>query len=424
MAAHMPAGDSAHSEGSGAARPARPLFAITISRDTVSDLAIIVFFLWASTGLRPFLPGFLANERYIWLLADLVVVAWFALRPGEVLRMVRKNVILTGWGFLACLSLIWSWSGTESFYFGLQLVFTILAGFLLCTMKSRARLVQLLFLALLPTQLISFFVNYVAPNLAPGFPGGGAFSHKNVLGNMMLLQLITSMCLFLQGWRPALTGLGFLAAAFLIATSDSTSALLISIALVGGVAPIALLYRGNINLTRAALGVGTLVCVCAVLAILITGFDPVSAVLGGVGKDITLTGRTVLWEFGWNAFLEFPWHGHGYKGYWISEQTTVLLLRYVMQQDLIHFHNDFVETAVAFGVWGPLLLILGLVAAFRRALLEFLVARSLMALWAAMFVIFIVIYATAEHLLFVNHGLLQVVFVIASAARDRPKRHC
>ncbi|NJM35460.1 MAG: hypothetical protein HC850_12965 [Rhodomicrobium sp.] len=198
---------------------------------------------------------------------------------------------------------------------------------------------------------------------------------------------------------------------------------LATVMLAGGVMPIALLYRGNLNLTRAALGGGLIVLTCAYATILMTGFDPVAAVLGGVGKDATLTGRTVLWEFGWNAFMDYPLHGHGYKGYWMSQQTTVLLLRYVMQQDLIHFHNDFVETAVAFGIWGPLLLVAGLFAAFRRACLEFLYRRSVTALWSGLFVMFIITYATAENLLFVNHGFLQVVFVMASAARDRPKRH-
>jgi O-antigen ligase len=126
----------------------------------------------------------------------------------------------------------------------------------------------------------------------------------------------------------------------------------------------------------------------------------------------------VLWDFGWQAFLEQPWLGYGFRAYWESEKTTVMVLRYVMQQDLQIFHNNFVEVAVAFGISGPVLLIWGILAAFHRSSMEFLRTRSLSALWSALFVIFVVSLSFAENPLFNNHGLLQALFVMAMAARD------
>jgi exopolysaccharide production protein ExoQ len=93
-------------------------------------------------------------------------------------------------------------------------------------------------------------------------------------------------------------------------------------------------------------------------------------------------------------------------------------LRYVMQQDLQIFHNNFVEVAVAFGVWGPVLLLMGIVAAFYRTATEFLITRSLPALWSVLFLMFVVSLSLTENPLFNNHGLLQALFVIAMTARD------
>ena len=155
----------------------------------------------------------LAGERYLWLLADPIVLCWFLLFPGQVLAYARRNKILICWALLACLSAIWSLKAELSLYYGLQLFFTILMGFLLSNLQTRTQLIKLLFLALLPTQLLSFYIELAAPYLEPGFPGGGAFTHKNVLGSFMLLQIITSLCLFAQGWRPMLTAIGFLMAA-------------------------------------------------------------------------------------------------------------------------------------------------------------------------------------------------------------------
>lgn len=398
-------------------RPARPL-TIVLSWRTLTDAACVVFFLWASTALRSFLPAFFAYERYVWLLSDFMVVIWLLLRPGQVITIIRRHVILASWGILASLSMIWSWDPSQSLYFGLQLFFTILMGFYMCSMKSRTRLIQLLFLALLPAQLFSFYIDLAAPYLASGFPGGGAFTHKNVLGNMMLLQIITSLCLLLQGWRPMLTAGGFLAACALLVMSESASSLLIAVLIVGGLIPLALLYRNNVNLTRAVVGAGFVAVAAAFLLIAVTGFDPVGAVLGSVGKDSTLTGRTVLWMFGWEAFNEYPWFGHGYRGYWLTDKTTVLLLRYMMQQDLEIFHNVFIEVAVAFGIWGPILFVLGLVAGIYKVAEEFFATKSLSALWSLLFMLFIISYCFAENPLFANHGILQVLFVIAVAARD------
>jgi exopolysaccharide production protein ExoQ len=394
---------------------------IVLSKETFIGAACIVFFLWASTGLRALLPTFFAGERYIWAVADFFVVAWFLLYPGQVLAYARRNKILIWWGLLASLSMIWSLKPASSLYYGLQLLFTILMGFLLCNVQTRTRLIQLLFLALLPTQLLSFYIELAAPQLAPGFLGGGAFTHKNVLGSFMLLQIINSLCLLTLGWRPFLTGVGFLMAAVLLVMSGSASSLIIAVLITGGLLPMALLYRANVNSARTFIGLACIVIVAAAVLILGSGYDPVKAVLGSVGKDVTLTGRTVLWDFGWQAFLDRPWLGHGYRAYWESEKTTVLLLRYVMQQDLQIFHNNFVEVAVAFGVWGPVLLLMGIVAAFYRSAMEFLTTRSLPALWSVLFVMFVVSLSLTENPLFNNHGLLQALFVIAMAARDAPR---
>ncbi len=396
----------------------RSRWTIVLSKENLVAASCFAFLLGASTGLRAVLPAFFAGERYVWLLADLFVVGWVLTCPGQVLAFARRNKVLMGWGVLAFVSGIWSLKPALSFYYGLQLVFTILMGFLLCSLQPRTRLIQLLFLALLPTQLISFYVNLVAPHLAPGFPGGGAFTHKNVLGGFMLLQIINSLCLFTQGWRPLLTAIGFLMAAALLVMSGSASSLLIAVVITGGLLPVALLYRANVNFAGACIGGACLIGVVAVVLILVSGYEPVQAVLGSVGKDASLTGRTVLWDFGWNAFLQKPWFGYGFHGYWESEKSTVLLLRYVMQQDLEIFHNNFVEVAVAFGVWGPLFLLAGILGAFHRSLGEFLATKSLSALWSFLFVIFVVTLSFAENPLFNNHGFLQALFVVALAARD------
>jgi O-antigen ligase len=376
--------------------------------------------LWGSTALRPFLPPAAGNERFVWAMADGLVVLWVLMRPVQVLRVAQANLVLISWGLLACLSAMWSLAPTQSAYFGLQLLFTILAGLMLTTWTTRLHLVQMVFLALVGTQVISLIVEFAMPGLRPGFPGGGAFTHKNILGNAMTLQLITSGCLFLAGWRRLLTGGAFALAAALLVYSDSASALLTALVIVGVLLPAGAIYR--LSPRSALIGVaGALITGAVALFVLPqTDFNTVKFVLEALGKDATLTGRTDLWQFAEEAIRNYPWLGHGYRGYWESEETSKYLLRYVLQQDLWFFHNNYLEVAVAFGLGGPVLLVLGLVVAFWRRFTEFLAGASMMALWGLAFVIYVAALAMAENPLFENHGLMQVIFVIAMAARDTP----
>ena len=403
-------------------RAKRPRWSIVLSRDNFIAAACFAFLLWASTGLRPLLPAFFAGERYLWVAADVTVIVWFVTSPGEVLAAARRNKIVICWGLFACFSMIWAPKSTPALYYGLQLVFTILMGLFLSNVQTRLRLIKLLFLALMLTQLLSLFIELAAPHMAPKFAGGGAFMHKNVLGSFMLLQIINGLCLLALGWRPFLTGIGLVMAIALLLMSGSASSLLIAVLVAGGLLPMALVYRANANLARAAAGLACMAAALGGVLILVSGYNPLKAILGGVGKDVTLTGRTILWDFGWQAFLDKPWLGHGFRAYWENEKTTVLQLRYVMQQDLEIFHNNFIEVAVAFGICGPILLVLGLVAAFNRSLAEFLATRSLAALWSVLLVIFVVTLSMAENPLFNNHGFLQALFVVAMAARDPPAR--
>src|SRR5262249_49961529 len=152
-------------------------------------------------------------------------------------------------------------------------------------------------------------------------------------------------------------------AAWLMLMSRSGTAI---VGLVVAMSPILLVFvyrKGHVALLFA---IGLLLFIAAV------GFliaDLIHANLGDsilehLGKDSSLTGRTVLWDFGVAAFNERPWLGFGYKGWWTGEGTDAALLQIVAQQELWMFHNNFIEVAVAFGVLGPVALIGVIVYAF------------------------------------------------------------
>jgi hypothetical protein len=82
-----------------------------------------------------------------------------------------------------------------------------------------------------------------------------------------------------------------------------------------------------------------------------------------------------------------------------------------MKQDLFIFHNVFMETAVAFGIWGPIALAAVILFALATAIRAFVTDPQYINAWPPLFIVLILFQGTAEQALFNNHGLYEVVLV-------------
>jgi exopolysaccharide production protein ExoQ len=84
------------------------------------------------------------------------------------------------------------------------------------------------------------------------------------------------------------------------------------------------------------------------------------------GKDLTLSGRTVIWRFVWHNIREHPWVGSGWgnENVWSLSGTTGLRVAQdwatfrglAAPQQLAHAHNAFLEIALYLGITGAILL--------------------------------------------------------------------
>jgi exopolysaccharide production protein ExoQ len=102
--------------------------------------------------------------------------------------------------------------------------------------------------------------------------------------------------------------------------------------------------------------VGTGMLVVTILVALNLGL--MDFVLGLFGKDSTLTGRTYLWEQGWNAAQRAPMLGVGYAAYWVqgfAEAERLWNEFYITTRTGFHFHNTYIEALVELGFVGATL---------------------------------------------------------------------
>jgi O-antigen ligase len=277
------------------------------------------------------------------------------------------------------------------------------------------RVVVLLFIALAIGVLTSVAVVALGPSFALSAKGEwtGIFQHKNVLGLSAAMMTYTGLVLAKRYWLLVFPIL-VLAATALVQARSATS--LVALCVAVAVLPAALILRLRFYSFAAA---GSFLVAAVALAAgwaLVGGTSLVEDLLGALERDDTLTGRSDLWDFGWEAFLAHPILGLGYKAYWISDETSAAYLRYFVRQDLWYFHNNLLEVAVATGLVGVGIFIAGLLQVVVLVIRANRRTPGVPATWSLMFLAHVLILCAVENPLFYNHSLAQILFVAIAAA--------
>ena len=381
---------------------------------------ILLVLLAPISGEQVKIPGL---DKLVWFASDLAALGFLVLRRDLASTLFGSRPVILAWPALAVGSAVWSLTPGISAYHGLQLLATIVAGIALRASLGVSGLVRIVFLGLLGGQILSVVLGVVAPGLTRGLSGewSGIYSHKNVLGGLMSLQLLCAASLFLQGWQRFLTAAAFVGALALLVSSHSATAL---VAGAVGLAPLTAIiaWRQGKRVTGVCLGLAIALAGIGILVAATYGADLSASLLSDLGKDTTLTGRTILWQFGIDQFWREPIIGIGYKAYWESPLTTVAYLHFTTKQKVWFFHNNFIDVAVAFGCVGLVIFVGVLLDTARRVIAHFARSPGYVEAWPILFLSQIAILVCFECPLFVNHGLHQILFAAILPVLRLPAR--
>ncbi|WP_299567645.1 O-antigen ligase family protein [uncultured Sulfitobacter sp.] len=191
----------------------------------------------------------------------------------------------------------------------------------------------------------------------------GLFPHKNMLGTNMVILWAVAVAVTLDGGAPRLIrAIGMALAAlslFLIVKSQSATALVLAVATGGGMLVAALVLLGQWLRPLRLAAICIALAVISALAAWVLA-DPLGDVIGSVldalGKDRSLTGRTVLWNYAEDQIREEPYLGVGSGGFWRYEDSPLVRKIhaefYKGSRTTFNFHNSFYEIAVHQGLIG------------------------------------------------------------------------
>jgi len=154
------------------------------------------------------------------------------------------------------------------------------------------------------------------------------------------------------------------------------------------------------------------VCFCTYL-ILAFGFDINGDLAGAVGRNPTLTGRTVIWNIVLNMHTN-PLVGTGYESFWMGPRLQEV---WRTMPGINESHNGYLEVYLNLGLFGVFLIVGLLIAAYRnicRRLTPFSSIASLnLAFWTLM-----LFYNMTEAAF--RGGLIWVTFLLGAIAVSEP----
>lgn len=233
----------------------------------------------------------------------------------------------------------------------------------------------------------------------------GPTPHENQLAFIIALTFVSVVVLLLEGRLSRLLGLPALAVLVVaLLWSDSKTGLLISavtllvLVVVRTIARLPGRWHLPLILITLLLGSGSVL-----LTVLNRAF-----VTQAVGRDVTFTGRTEIWQVVWALASQQPVQGYGFGAVWSPSSPiggTVARLIYYFPS---HAHNGYLDTYLQLGSVGAVLLILVLVGSMARHSTLLLRGGST---WPLAMTILLILYNISETRFLDYTGWLLLVIV-------------
>lgn len=268
---------------------------------------------------------------------------------------------MSRWWFLlvlpayCLLSTLWSQFPFGTFRYALQLGATVTIAIVIANRISLSSLLRALFFALLAGTLVSLAVGRVSPSGA----WLGMFASKNGFAAHLALQVLASLAILLDGSESArlrLLALVGVASALPLMILAQSAGVLVAVGpcvLAMLMATMVRYYTGPQRLFFVGLVLVTAVGV--ILTVALAGDVLMEQLLESTGKDVTLTGRTDLWETGLGLVSEHPVLGVGYRAFWVQgydPAERLWAMFHVPSGAGFSFHNTYISNAVEIGLVG------------------------------------------------------------------------
>ncbi len=301
-----------------------------------------------------------------------------AVRADRCLHLVFRSPGLWAIPAFAALSVLWSVAPAVTLRATVELTLTIGIASLVAGFLRPREFVSAMSVALLCGAVLSLlFGKYGFDGMSGETVFLGIFASKNMMAAFMSFLAIFAAAMLADRGQPPplrlLAGLSFVLSIPLMLRAHSAGAMLTtagSLVVLLLTAAFARLRHRERLLVLA--GVGAIAIPLALLVALLAVNGTLDAdwfrfLTKDLGKDATLTGRTMLWQIALSVIAKRPFFGIGYYAFW---QQDNLLAEAIWRHFGVHggfsFHDTYLEIAVGLGCVGAAVLAIALSVAIAR----------------------------------------------------------
>ncbi|AFY93867.1 O-antigen ligase family protein [Chamaesiphon minutus] len=346
----------------------------------------------------------------------LISLVLLTLRWKKAIFTLSKDRTIWLLMLLAVVSVMWSFSPQLTRPRSIALVGTSLFGLYIASRFSIREQLKLLGWSCGLIVILSFLFAIIIPyygTMAVGIHTGawrGIYVHKNVLGKIMGLSGIVFVLLAMDAkakrWFPWL-GLGLSFALLLL--SKSSSATINFLTAIGSLA-IYSTFRWRFHLM-----------VPAIIAISILGgglswwLNQNSALLlGSIGKDPTLTGRTEMWPHIMEMIWKQPWLGYGYSAFWNDWDSPGAYVWYASRWTPPNSHNGFLDLWLDFGLVGVIVFAIGFFQTLLKSLNVVRVDKYWASFWGLVYLTYLILGNITESALIARNDIFWLLYITIS----------
>ena len=312
-----------------------------------------------------------------------------------VASMSMKMKLFSASALLATLSCLWSVDPLLSLRSGLYLIINTLFMYYLVQRFSLQELMRLMIAAGVVVAMMSITTAIVLPSYAWGSAGThialqGAFIAKNVLGNVAVFLLTPA--LFVRGMRLRVRAAYILVMLVLILLSFSLQAW--AAAFFCFCYALICMLLGRLSKKEAKwIAFVTLLPVVVATVFLMTYR---TEILEFLGKDPTLSGRTIIWSAVLRSILKRPMLGWGYNAFWqgFTGESGLVLLQ--VNFPIAQSQNGVLEVLLGLGGVGVALVLATFLQGLRNAVKCFRLGATEAARWYLLIALLTIGYSVGE----------------------------
>ncbi len=351
----------------------------------------------------------------LWLGVYAVTCIILMPRLRQVLQLVWHHRLLWCLVGLAFISMAWSEAPQITLRRSVALLGTTLLGIYLATRYTRQELLKLLagtfgLIAILSSAFALLLPWYGLQNGTNDYLWRGIYENKNYLGAMMSMAIIIWLINYTSspGFRLVAACFTCISALLLILSNSVTALLVLLLVLV--ILFMCIVYS-RYTICRPLFVVSILVIGGLVSWMAYSHWYDLLTILG---RNTTLSGRTVLWQLVWDRIQQHPLLGYGYSAFWLGWDSQSAGVWKVLHWNPPNAHNGYLDLWLELGLVGVILFALSLLTNLRKAIVLALEGNDTAVILPFLMFVFIALYNSTESAIMVRNSIFWVLYVVFS----------